>query len=346
MSHEYWSWRDDQLKHPEGRAGGGEPCVVCGAPVPPNAHWKHRDRHVCSSQCNVKSNRRFNRRRQRGELEPPAERVDPHTERPPLVFGMTDEPPYAYGFLGQSPRAGDVVLRHGSTMLYTRVQITPEELQSVRRDLEGDPASEHHKLRYRIATRGIDCHHVESGSTLVSVVDDHGTLGRLIAAIIHPDGTRLHPWESFESRGRTWVWGWETIRDVDDNGEPYDWTAFFCVPHPMPDGWTGTIWTDAYRERSEQLKRISSHTARHARRLRLKGDDGRVERIDPLRVYERDGWMCQLCGEPIDREVSWPDLWSASLDHRVPLIAGGEHTSKNVHASHLLCNIRKGGRVA
>jgi hypothetical protein len=45
-------WQDALLKHPDGRAAGGEPCVKSGRPVPPDAHWKQRDRHVCSERCN------------------------------------------------------------------------------------------------------------------------------------------------------------------------------------------------------------------------------------------------------------------------------------------------------
>ncbi len=58
----YWEWRDELLAHPKGRAEGGEPCVQCSEPVPPNAHWKQRDRHVCSSRCNGNLARRFSRK--------------------------------------------------------------------------------------------------------------------------------------------------------------------------------------------------------------------------------------------------------------------------------------------
>ena len=58
----YWEWRDDTLRHPHGRAKGGEPCVKCGHPVPANAYWKHRDRHVCGPRCNVNLNRQLGRR--------------------------------------------------------------------------------------------------------------------------------------------------------------------------------------------------------------------------------------------------------------------------------------------
>lgn len=41
------------VQHPDGRAVGGEPCAWCGSEVPSNAHWIHRNRHVCDYRCNV-----------------------------------------------------------------------------------------------------------------------------------------------------------------------------------------------------------------------------------------------------------------------------------------------------
>lgn len=62
-------------------------------------------------------------------------------------------------------------------------------------------------------------------------------------------------------------------------------------------------------------------------------------------VFERDGWVCGICGERIDSAVSYPDPLSVSLDHIIPLSNGGGHVLANVQASHLVCNVRKGNRV-
>ena len=73
------------------------------------------------------------------------------------------------------------------------------------------------------------------------------------------------------------------------------------------------------------------------------------ERFNPtpvlrLSVYERDGWQCGLCDLPIDRALSWPHKWSASLDHIVPqshmLIP--DHSASNLRAVHLQCNSMRG----
>ncbi len=63
-------------------------------------------------------------------------------------------------------------------------------------------------------------------------------------------------------------------------------------------------------------------------------------------VFERDGWVCGICGQLIDPVLKWPEPRSASLDHVLPLAAGGEHTRANTQAAHLICNIRKGARTS
>lgn len=62
-------------------------------------------------------------------------------------------------------------------------------------------------------------------------------------------------------------------------------------------------------------------------------------------VYERDGWVCQLCTRPVEASVSYPDPMSASLDHVVPLSIGGHHVWDNVQLAHLDCNNKKQAQV-
>lgn len=77
----------------------------------------------------------------------------------------------------------------------------------------------------------------------------------------------------------------------------------------------------------------------------LKRGAGRTEKVVPSLVFERDGWMCGLCGVAIDKSLPHPDPWSVSLDHVVPLSKGGQHSLGNVQAAHLTCNLSKGNRV-
>lgn len=85
--------------------------------------------------------------------------------------------------------------------------------------------------------------------------------------------------------------------------------------------------------------------ARDHRRRALKAG-ATVEDFKHVEVFERDGWVCGICSEPVDRELKFPDPMSVSLDHVIPLANGGEHSRANTQCAHLSCNVRKGARVA
>ena len=61
-------------------------------------------------------------------------------------------------------------------------------------------------------------------------------------------------------------------------------------------------------------------------------------------IYERDGWVCQLCGGPIDFGAS-AHADRASLDHIVPQSRGGSHDPSNLRMAHVGCNARRRDRV-
>lgn len=68
-----------------------------------------------------------------------------------------------------------------------------------------------------------------------------------------------------------------------------------------------------------------------------------AESIDPIKVFERDGWLCKLCGikTPKAKRGSFePD--APELDHIKPLSKGGHHTWSNVQCLCRQCNYRKG----
>ena len=81
-----------------------------------------------------------------------------------------------------------------------------------------------------------------------------------------------------------------------------------------------------------------------ARRAAARGADG-VENFGVAEIYERDNWVCGICGHPVDQAESWPSPRSVSLDHIQPLSRGGSHTRDNVRCSHLSCNTGRGNRI-
>lgn len=59
-------------------------------------------------------------------------------------------------------------------------------------------------------------------------------------------------------------------------------------------------------------------------------------------VFERDAWVCQLCGDPTDRNATPNSDWFPSLDHIVPASKGGPHTFENLRVAHRWCNSVRG----
>jgi 5-methylcytosine-specific restriction endonuclease McrA len=98
-----------------------------------------------------------------------------------------------------------------------------------------------------------------------------------------------------------------------------------------------------WREANRDKWRKRRCKGEQARRARKKG--AFVEPVDHTVIYERDGWTCHICGEPVDRQLAYPDPMSVSLDHVIPLAKGGEHSYVNCATSHLRCNSRKGTKM-
>ena len=71
---------------------------------------------------------------------------------------------------------------------------------------------------------------------------------------------------------------------------------------------------------------------------------GEWSHVNRVEVFERDGWVCQLCGERVDPLLKGPDPLAASLDHIVPVSLGGDHLPENCQLAHLGCNSSKGAR--
>jgi 5-methylcytosine-specific restriction endonuclease McrA len=99
------------------------------------------------------------------------------------------------------------------------------------------------------------------------------------------------------------------------------------------------------RRRQDRVTRRAKDRLRCARR-RARQAAQLVEAVDPDVVFARDGWRCHLCRRPIDRRLSGHDPMGPTIDHLVPLSAGGEHSYANVAAAHRRCNTRRGTRGA
>lgn len=69
------------------------------------------------------------------------------------------------------------------------------------------------------------------------------------------------------------------------------------------------------------------------------------ERVDPIAVFARDRWRCQLCGGKTPRAKQGRMVDDApELDHIIPLALGGSHTYANCQCACRLCNGKKGAK--
>lgn len=81
---------------------------------------------------------------------------------------------------------------------------------------------------------------------------------------------------------------------------------------------------------------------RRERHLRRRNAGPWVEGVDLRAVAERDGWRCHLCGGVVpDRPWRARDR-DPTLDHLVPVAAGGEHSMRNIALAHNRCNWERG----
>lgn len=70
------------------------------------------------------------------------------------------------------------------------------------------------------------------------------------------------------------------------------------------------------------------------------------EPVNRLKVFERDGWRCQICSKPTPRKRMGSMYSNApELDHRVPMSKGGSHTYSNVQCACRQCNNEKGNKT-
>lgn len=63
------------------------------------------------------------------------------------------------------------------------------------------------------------------------------------------------------------------------------------------------------------------------------------EYVNIFRVFERDGWQCQICGKSTPKKNRGSRYTNApELDHRIPMSKGGGHLYSNVQCVCRKCN--------
>lgn len=94
---------------------------------------------------------------------------------------------------------------------------------------------------------------------------------------------------------------------------------------------------------SPECRKALQRSNEHRRRAKIRG--GERETFSALEIFERDKWVCQLCGKKTNRKVHARHNDAPSLDHITPIKHGGGHTRANTQCTHLMCNFIKQGRA-
>lgn len=59
-------------------------------------------------------------------------------------------------------------------------------------------------------------------------------------------------------------------------------------------------------------------------RIKSLNKNSKVEIVEPLEIFHRDSWTCQICYKPISPKSIDPfDPQRVTLDHRLPIVLGG-----------------------
>lgn len=113
-----------------------------------------------------------------------------------------------------------------------------------------------------------------------------------------------------------------------------------CATQFVPEYGT---WRRDYCSK-ECARKTERRISKAQRRARIKA--GQVDKIDPLKICERDHWSCQHCGVDTPRELRGTLAPNApEIDHIIPLSRCGAHTQENVCCSCRACNLTKGSEV-
>lgn len=122
------------------------------------------------------------------------------------------------------------------------------------------------------------------------------------------------------------------------------------TPKPEKTWWTFVIqgrcrWCgQSFTGLTASTRNLSAYCSTRCQRNSSKYRRGRfvVTESQRTRIYERDGWTCQICGNTAATEYRHDDPMSPTLDHIVPRSKGGPDTDENLRLAHAVCNSHRG----
>lgn len=65
-----------------------------------------------------------------------------------------------------------------------------------------------------------------------------------------------------------------------------------------------------------------------------------------IKYAKSNGAVCAICNQPIDMELKYPNPYSATVDHIIPLAKGGHPSdADNLQIAHMRCNRLKSDKL-
>jgi 5-methylcytosine-specific restriction endonuclease McrA len=114
-----------------------------------------------------------------------------------------------------------------------------------------------------------------------------------------------------------------------------------CADEFAPTKGTQRFCSRTCRSRADVVRNRAEYNRRNAERRSRERGAQVGERFIREDVFDRDGYICQLCLTPIDPTLTGRHPGAASIDHIDPLNRGGQHTWENVWTAHFACNATK-----
>ena len=109
------------------------------------------------------------------------------------------------------------------------------------------------------------------------------------------------------------------------------------------------VFHERFKEKHGRSQGAVWHSEFHAKNGYWRNGSGWgfVSTAVRLSIYERDGWVCQICFEPVDRDADVQGDLFPSLDHIVPQSRSAvpDHSVENLRTAHRICNIRRGAAL-
>lgn len=150
------------------------------------------------------------------------------------------------------------------------------------------------------------------------------------------------------------AYGWSTSKDLVLRRSPErttrTWMGHTLEPRagkPLVSGpcaWCGTPYIGAHN--ATYCSKRCAQGASWKRRYDRRGDFKVPDRVRDA-IYTRDGWHCQLCGDPVPQGLPHGHKLYPTLDHIIPqsLSDTPDHTPSNLRLAHLICNAKRGNRM-